>query len=493
MLSFCWRSSLAEARERRRKPWQTLQLVALVLLSLPSAAGASELTITPSDDARVQEWCPDCRYGSSNTLRVANYGDQLRANSFLKFKVDGAGAVTNAKLRVYATNPADGPTAHTADNSWDETSISWSNSPSLGRELSQAPAWHNTGTWVEFDVSDAVKGDGTYSFALAGPPDTSNGWYEPKEKTAGHPPELTLTTSDTPTGEDCPRPYTSTSAWNSPVGPSPEVDPRSSSLIQAIADNGLPLTSDPDQYTPAVYTFDEETPLRPITLGWYSSYDAGDNSRVGHGWGSTQQLPIPDDAQPPEGSDGQVVLWNPKTGVEYGLWQFERDAEGNLSASNGYRYHTSAGYHGRFADARAGRGAGLPYLGGLVRPCEVAQGHIDHALAFAYDSPSSAFVFPASKSDGAGVLGTDLPEGTRLQLNPELTDADLDALQLSPAAKTIARALQTYGMYVVDNSGSSKIYLEARHTANWDHTIDRDLLETIPWSEFQVVGIPRAD
>jgi hypothetical protein len=141
----------------------------------------------------------------------------------------------------------------------------------------------------------------------------------------------------------------------------------------------------------------------------------------------------------------------------------------------------------------AGRGAGMPYFAGLVRKWEVDQGHIDHALAFAYDSPSSAFVFPASKSDGddfGGILGTDLPEGARLQLDPSLTDADFVRWGLSAPAKVIAAALQRYGMYVVDHSGSSKIYLEDRRSAGWDASIDRHLTEKIPWTAFRVLNPP---
>jgi hypothetical protein len=147
---------------------------------------------------------------------------------------------------------------------------------------------------------------------------------------------------------------------------------------------------------------------------------------------------------------------------------------------------------GRFADGGAGRGAGTPYFAGLVRKWEVDQGHIDHALAFAYKSPAHEYRYPASKSDGGGVTGTDLPEGSRLQLDPSLTDADFSAWGLSAPAKTIARAMQTYGMYVIDNSGSSKIYLEDRKTAGWDSSIDRNLVSKIPWSKFRVVSAPAA-
>jgi chitodextrinase len=290
--------------------------------------------------------------------------------------------------------------------------------------------------------------------------------------------------------------YEPTSAWNTAVGSSPVVDPLSGTYINAIANNGLPLTSDPDEYTIPVYTWSSSTPTFTVTgSGYFHSYDAGnDTTSVGHGspW-TVSGVPIPAGASGGVGSDGQIVLLNPETGVEYEFWQFYQASDGSYHATNGAESHTTSGYYGRFGDGLAGRGDGTPYLAGLVRRWEVEQGHIDHAIAFAYNSPSSAFVYPASKSDGGnfgGVLGTDAPEGTRIQLDPSLTEADFEAWGLSPMARIIAHALQQYGMIVVDHSGSSKIYLEDRTTAGWESTVTRNLVSAIPWSAFRVVDVP---
>jgi hypothetical protein len=298
-----------------------------------------------------------------------------------------------------------------------------------------------------------------------------------------------------PTAFGALRPYDAQSPWNTPIGANPVIDSQSASLMGAISDNNLPLTSDPDQYAIPVYYFNDQTPRRTITLsGYFSSYDSGDYSRVGYGFAPTvANVPIPDGATQSAGTDGQLVFWDPTTGTEYSFWQFDKDAAGKYTATNGVRYHTTSGNYGRFADGLAGRGAGMPYFAGLVRKWELDRGRIEHALAFAYDSPSGAFVYPASKSDGAsfgGILGIDRPEGARLQLDPSLTEADFARWGLSAPAKIIAAALQRYGMYVVDHSGSSKIYLEDRRTAGWDASIDRHLTEKIPWTAFRVVSPP---
>lgn len=287
------------------------------------------------------------------------------------------------------------------------------------------------------------------------------------------------------------RPYDSAAPWNTPIGASPTVHASSATFITAISDNGLPLTCDPDQYTIPVYSFSSSTPLATVNGdGFYSSYDAGDSSRVGHGSPWQASMPVPAGIAPSDGSDGQVELLDQATGIQYGFWQLVDDGDGTWSCSNAYRYHTGAGYNGRFADGLAGRGAGTPYLAGLVRRAEIDAGLIEHALAFAYNSPSGQFVYPASKSDGGGfggVNGTDLPEGSRLQLDPTLDDTDFDGWGLGTAARVIARALQTYGAFVIDHSGSSKVYIEDRMTADWGDEIDRHILEGIPWSAFRVL------
>ena len=219
----------------------------------------------------------------------------------------------------------------------------------------------------------------------------------------------------------------------------------------------------------------------------------GDDSRVGHGFEPTiKDVPVPSSALASAGSDGQLVLWDPRAGVEYGFWYFDRDASGGLVAINGYRYHTTSGYLGRFADGLAGRGAGTPYLAGLVRSWEIASGRIDHALAFTYNQPSRAFVYPASKSNGFGGPA-ELAVGTRLRLDPTRTEADFGAWGLTAPAKIIARALQRYGMYVVGSSGSSKVYLEDRLTAGCNSSITRNLTRAIPMSAFRLVAGPSGE
>ncbi|MFQ5426881.1 MAG: hypothetical protein ACE5EV_07355, partial [Gaiellales bacterium] len=233
-----------------------------------------------------------------------------------------------------------------------------------------------------------------------------------------------------------------------------------------VATMGGTLSSDPTQYTYPVYEASPSTPLATVTiLGVFSNVTGGglsmENERRG-----TVQVPVPAQATAAAGSDAQVVIVNPETGDEWGFWQFKA-ASGGFSATNGYHYNTSwSGVPPRTEDGSpfVSRGAGVTYLAGLIRPCEIGRGRIDHALAVAYDFPRSDFVYPATKSDGASSDPNDVAEGTRLQLDPALTDAHLAALGCARACLTIAHALQRYGMYVIDNSGRAKIMAEFEGT-----------------------------
>jgi hypothetical protein len=72
---------------------------------------------------------------------------------------------------------------------------------------------------------------------------------------------------------------------------------------------------------------------------------------------------------------------------------------------------------------------------------------------------STRWVFPMTRSDGGATdpsLGAP-PEGLRMRLKPSL---DLQTLGLRPQALVIAEALQKYGVYLGDSSGTTALKLE---------------------------------
>lgn len=265
------------------------------------------------------------------------------------------------------------------------------------------------------------------------------------------------------------RPYSDRSPWNTPIGRSPDVHPSSAAGVAAI--DSRVITSDPSQYTYPVYFVSGRSPLRSVRLDGVFSDVRGrglmDTSLRFLTSGPTARVPLRDGFRAAAGSDSQLVLLNPRSGDEWGFWQLTRSGSSGWSATNGYHYNVYwDGVPPRSGGQAFGsRGAGVPYLAGLIRPFEIRRGRIKHALALAFSSPSSEHVYPATKSDGASSDPRSLPEGARLQLSPGLSRGELRARGCGRAALIIAKAMQRYGMYVVDNSGSTKVMLEASATA----------------------------
>jgi hypothetical protein len=92
-------------------------------------------------------------------------------------------------------------------------------------------------------------------------------------------------------------------------------------------------------------------------------------------------------------------------------------------------------------------------LAGVIRVHEIEQGVISHALVMSIDNAcKDVFREPALKTDGTSTREDCTPRGARLQLHPGI---DLGALpELTKAERAVARALQEYGVYVIDSGGA---------------------------------------
>ena len=278
------------------------------------------------------------------------------------------------------------------------------------------------------------------------------------------------------------RPYSDDSPWNLKIGPKPVYDTNSHAYIAGFRG---PFGCDPRRYTFPLYRVDDSTAKRTVLVGGvFSDVTRPDFLERRHG---EIAVPLPIGAAPAAGSDAQLILWNPATGDEWGFWKLGRDPRGRWVARNGYHYNTR--WNGVPPLGFISRGAGVPYFAGLVQRAELARGRVEHAMALAVNNPAALSVFPATKSDGSRLDAGAIPEGARLQLDPSLTAADFDRWGLDPAGKILARAMQEYGMIVVDGGGHPKIMVEGEQTARWHGLIAADTVRPIPYSALRVLSL----
>ena len=122
---------------------------------------------SPEADAPVQESSPASNYATS-ALRTDG-GSDPDVESYLRFTTSNlTGTVQSAKLRLFATSgTADGPAVYSTGNAWTETGITWNNRPARTSAARDDKGSIGSGTWVEYDVTPFVTGNGTFSFTLA--------------------------------------------------------------------------------------------------------------------------------------------------------------------------------------------------------------------------------------------------------------------------------------------------------------------------------------
>lgn len=311
---------------------------------------------------------------------------------------------------------------------------------------------------------------------------------------------IVLGGSPTPPPASCWRAYSDNSPWNTLVSDTGlNYHEDSDSFIQTLsaAQDDSSLGSNPDSYTYPVYEVTDETPLTTVTYsGTFSNVINGGKTLERQSGGGTVQVPIPDDAVPSAGSDAQIIIINTDTGDEWAFFVAKRDGDGNWSARNGYHYNIN--WNAVMPDGFGSRGAGVSYLSGLIRKCEITEDSLNHAIAFAYDYPCSSsvcnrngypyYVWPASKSDGKGEENGDVPQGARLHISPPPTSAELQQWCGSDTTcEIIVHALEKYGMFVIDNSGHAKMYPESNVTANWGNMLTDKTVRNIPLSRFKVL------
>jgi hypothetical protein len=264
--------------------------------------------------------------------------------------------------------------------------------------------------------------------------------------------------------------YAATSFWNRAIKAGTPADPNSAAIVAAsiTAYQGVAVMNDNDHWgIPLAFA-------NPVSEQYQVTC-----RNVGC---SPQSIPfrIPKYAEANFGSDGKLVVMDQSTHTELDMGKAIYDPVAD-SWSTGDRITTASDGWG----APCGLGqhcfgllmSGIDQFGGVARPEEFAQGHIDHALAMVTPHWNSTyFVCPATRVGGGVNDPNAVPFGAHVQLDPRF---NVDGQTWPMWEKVVAKALQKYGAYVVDGGSSS---LEIRAESTLDRGYDA-------WS---LVGIPDA-
>lgn len=290
--------------------------------------------------------------------------------------------------------------------------------------------------------------------------------------------------------------FASSSFWYRPIPKDAPLHPQSEELVKEFLRQKKEyygtVSINTVAFSSPVYLADRDAPTVEV-VEWDSQNKGHKSPALAAQW---KAVPIPDYAEPAEGTDAEMSVYQPATDT---LWEFwnARKVDGQWQASWGGKMENVSKNPGIWREHYGATGTSLPFLGGQLTAEELQRGKIDHVMGIALVDCEDGKIFswPAQRSDGANPEKRPhrIPEGLRFRLDPSV---DVEALPLHPVGKAIARAAQQYGFVVWDRAGA--ITLRAENAKSWTRKglpnpypeIFRDapdwaILHGFPWEKLQ--------
>jgi hypothetical protein len=290
------------------------------------------------------------------------------------------------------------------------------------------------------------------------------------------------------------------SFWNQAPSPDAPLDEQSPLLVGALGHEvsqeeqaGRGPWINTTSFSVPILTVGANQATKSVTL------DHAPDAALSAAWSA---VPLPSAARASQGSDGNLVVWQPSSDRMWDFWRLQREGDGWHAAWGGAIEDASRnpGVYGPDAwpGAKPWWGAtasSLALAGGVMTINELRRGQIDHALAIAVpDVRAGVFASPAQRTDGTSLDPSSLPEGARLRLDPRL---NLASLEMPPFTRMMAVAAQRYGIVVRDYASNvAFIGQDPLPTGSdpyrgpgglFDGEYPAQLLASFPWAHLQVL------
>ena len=184
-------------------------------------------------------------------------------------------------------------------------------------------------------------------------------------------------------------------------------------------------------------------------------------------------VPFPNNFEASAGMDKEAIIYQPSTGRYWEFWGAEKTGK-KISDSAGRKVEEwRAAWGGKIDEIRNNPGyfpttsqgykfgvtaTSLTLLAGLITIDEQRRGEINHALHFSLpETQANVWRAPAQRTDGQKRDPNAIPQGATFRLPAALA---IEAMEMDPYAKMLARAVQKFGMIVRDTSGAVAFYAE---------------------------------
>ncbi|HUC15248.1 MAG TPA: hypothetical protein VMS00_12415 [Acidimicrobiales bacterium] len=255
-----------------------------------------------------------------------------------------------------------------------------------------------------------------------------------------------------------------------------------------------------------VYQVPASTPDVAVTVAsGCNDFTGNQPSPNGSGLTGTE-VPIPSYAVAGSSSDHILTVYQPSSNREWEFW-LAQDNGGSWSACWGGEESLS-GSAGVFPNPYGESASGIANLATEITEGDIASGSIDHAIGFEVlgnecdwsGTSANGGLSPADRTDcGQDIAGAPA-EGQWFRFPASLAMPS----GLSPFAQMVFKAVQTYGMVVVDQGGA--VALEADQTSVWgeegnsgtdpitasvDGLQGYQVVASLPWQDLEAIDPPQ--
>ena len=318
----------------------------------------------------------------------------------------------------------------------------------------------------------------------------------------------TTSSSSTPTSEppivpstaNYPK-FSTSSFWYTPLPSNPTLDPNSANLVTEFlrqyntyfGNVGVNTTS----YSSPIYIAATSTPTQSVTV-----VDCHNN-----GWLDTglvqqwQAVPIPSYAQPADGTDSEMSIYQPSTDTLWEFWLMQKTPTGGWQACWGGKMTNVSSNPGIWTKPYGAAATGLPFSPGQITADDLRNGAINHVIGIAVVDAEhwDKWSWPANRSDGWNPdnVPNRIREGQRFRIDPSV---NVDTLNLTAVGRMVAIAGQKYGFVVWDKAGSISVRFENPksftlvgqpdpYQSLFNGVPNYALLNGIPWDKLQFLPV----
>lgn len=248
--------------------------------------------------------------------------------------------------------------------------------------------------------------------------------------------------------------FSPTSFWYTPI---PNVVPLHPNSVGFVSDflrqkdkHYRTVTINDFKYASPVYYVDKNL-LKVKVTQWDCQKKGFLDKKLAKQWA---EVPIPSDAKPADGTDAEMTVYQESTDTLWEFWK-TRQVNGEWQACWGGRIQNASQNEGVFNTYYGTTATSLPFIGGQITAEELQRGEIKHVIGIALVETESYKIrsWPAHRSDGFNPdkVPNRIPQGIRFRLDPNV---NVDALNMHPIGKIIAKAAQKYGFIVWDHAGA---------------------------------------